>query len=112
MTDPIEAARLEHEHPGRHIPESWTDRWFKQWQPHVRVVRLAAKPGDALTGQNPTMIVVDELAEPKFNPLLVLRLLKSSNAMTFADGRGHRDGRFDEPGTTRHAGYVYQREPK
>jgi len=86
MTDPIEAARLEHEHPGREISQAEQDGWLKK----VYVPLWRFDP----------MAPISDLAA---------RLLGVSNGLWDHPTDGPR---WAVPGTTRHAGYVYQREPK
>lgn len=92
MTDPTEAARLEHEHPGRSIPQAEQDGWLK------------TLPGKFVGALQP--IGFDPMA-----PIsdLAARLLGVSNGLWDHPTDGPR---WAVPGTTRHAGYVYQREPK
>ena len=100
MTDPIEAARLEHEHPGTAVSQEEQDGWLKA--PKVTVLDRDVDTAQCTRAFRPKAWPFDPTT-----PIsgVACRLLKASNAMTFADGRGHRDGRFDEPGTTRHAGW-------
>ena len=88
MTTTHEAARADLTPVRRKIPQAWTDRWFKEWAPHVRVANLSPatmKPG--LTGQEAIWFIIDELAGAgKFEPrapisALAGRLLNASNAI-------------------------------
>lgn len=99
MTDPIEAARLEHEHPGREISQAEQDGWFKiaDLNRTYDIRKIVGGCTIRTHGFDPTAPI---------SPLSA-RLLAASNALhssvDYSCG-----GSFAPVGETKH----YQREPK